>query len=335
MCRTLILAATVLFALSGFRADAQATAEPSSWPADLEAAVSQEREGQGLPPVTSSAALRQAAQAHADDMARSGYFALEGPPGSPTIESLVDKEGYRFTLVTERLVKAPLAETVEELAAGWRAAPAANRSSLFLDGVREVGAGVVENGDARIIAIVLATAGGPSPEAAAASAAFSALAREPAPARQALCDAISAQRTAWGLAALRVDARLEEAATRHAQELLAALVENRPTDEVVSLTDLVAAQRASGAPVETSGEVNRQRRHAPRGSGVGESVGQVVVTDATSAREALDVALRQGFSALRDARYRNVAVGLAVSPPASAGAAGGRSIWVIALATHE
>ena len=334
MCRSLILAATVAFALSGFRADAQGTEEQDSWPADLEAAVSQEREAQGLPPVSPSAALRQAAQAHAEDMTRTGYFALEGPPGSPTIESLVDKEGYRFTVVTERLVKAPLFETVEELAAGWRAAPDANCSSLFLDGVREVGAGVVESGDARIIAIVLATAGGPSPEVAAASAAFSALAREPAAARQALCAAISAQRTAWGLSALRVDAKLEEAANRHAQELLDAVLANRPTSEVGSLTDLVAAQRASGIPVEVSGEVSRQRRHAPRGSGVAESVGQLVVTDAASPEEALKVALRQDVSALRDARYRNIAVGLAVRPPVSAGAAGGRSIWVIALATH-
>ena len=55
----------------------------------------------------------------------------------------------------------------------------------------------------------------------------------------------------------------------------------------------------------------------------------MIVTDASSPEEAFSVALRQDVSALRDARYRVVAVGLAVSPPAS-----GHSVWVIALATH-
>lgn len=335
VCRSLILGATLLCALSGLRAGAQ-----DSLPADLEAAVSRERELQGLAPVRPSAELRKAAQAHAEDMARLGYFALEGPPGSATIESLLDKEGYRFTLVTEKLVRASLDQTVESLVAGWHAAPAANRSSLFLADVREIGVGSVETGESgetRIIAIVLASANGPeavSPQAAA----FSALARDPAAARKSLSEAVTAQRRAWGLSPLRVDSVLGEAAARHAKDLLAALIENRPTTEVVTLSDLVAEQRArSGAPVETSGQVSRQRRHAPRGNGVGESVGQVIVTDASSPEEALEVALRQDFSALRDARYRIIAVGLAVNPPASgmtSDRASGHSVWVIALATH-
>ena len=277
-CRILILTVALLSAFSGFRAHAQ-----DSWPSDLEAAVSRERESQGLAPVRSSAALRKAAQAHAEDMVRGGYFALEGPAGSPTIESLLDKEGYSYTLVTEKLVRASLDQSVESLAAGWHAAPAANRSSLFFGDVREIGAGVVESGEMRVIAIVLASANGPndlSPQAAA----FSALARNPEPARKALGAAVDAQRRAWGLSPLRTDALLGEAAERHAKDLLAALLQNRPTAEVASLSDLVAEQRSrNGAPVETSsGFVSRQRRHAPRGNGVGESVGKVVVTDASS-----------------------------------------------------
>jgi uncharacterized protein YkwD len=312
---------------------AQTTAQ-DTWPADLEAAVSRERESQGLAPVRSSAALRKAAQAHAEDMVRSGYFALEGPAGSPTIESLLDKEGYSYTLVTEKLVRASLDQSVDSLVAGWHAAPSANHSSLFFGDVREIGAGVVESGEMRIVAIVLAKANGPddlSPQAAA----FTELAHDPAAARQALSTAVGAQRAAWGLSPLRVDALLGEAAARHAHDLLTAVIENRPTAEVASLSDLVAEQRArTGAPVETSsGFVSRQRRHAPRGNGVGESVGKVVVTDASSSEEALAVALRQTSSALHDARYRIIAVGLAVSPPKSA-AESGHAVWVIAVATH-
>jgi hypothetical protein len=45
------------------------------------------------------------------------------------------------------------------------------------------------------------------------------------------------------------------------------------------------------------------------------------------------MAVRQDTTALRDQRYRLVAVGLAVQPPDSAPPTG-RSVWVIAVATH-
>jgi len=329
-----ILAAALLLLLAGSRGNAQSPAA-QEWSADLEEAVSQERAAQGLKPVESSVALRKAAQAQAEDMARGGYFALEGPAGSPTLESLLDKEGYRYTLVTEKLVRAPREHTVEDLIAGWHAAPAANRSSLFLADARDIGVGMAESGDLRIVAIVLAAASAPEPPASPQAAAFSALARQPAAARQALYQGIAAQRRAWGLSPLRVDPLLGEAAERHAEDLLAALIAGRPADEVVPLADLVAEQRArSGMPVEASGEVSRQRRHASRGSNsVGDSVGNVIVTDATTAEEALAMALRRPASALREARHRVVAVGLAVRPPAGAAAAG-HAVWVIALATH-
>jgi len=83
----------------------------------------------------------------------------------------------------------------------------------------------------------------------------------------------------------------------------------------------------------SSGEVTRDRRKAPRGNGVGDSVGQLIVTDAATPEEALQVALGQTAPALHDARYRIVAVGLAVKPPAS-NAETGHAVWVIALATH-
>jgi|GEM_PF-6792506 len=332
MRKLLVLA--VLIALSDLRADAQVLFSEDSWIAKLEAAVSHEREAQGLPPVTPSALLRSAAQAHADDMERAGYFAAEGPPGSPTIESLLDKAGYPYALVTEKLVRTPIEETVEHLVAGWHGKTDANRASLLHADVREIGVGVAESGAMRIVTIVLASAGTPEPVSPQAKA-FSALARDPAAARKALSDALTAQRLAWGLSPLRVSASLGEAAASHAEDLLKALIEHRSPDDVVSLADLVDEQRArSGAPVDmSSGEVTRNRRKAPRGNGIGESVGQLTVTDAATPEEALQVALRQTASALHDARYRVVAVGLAVKPPASA-AATGHAVWVIALATH-
>jgi uncharacterized protein YkwD len=330
----LLLAAALLLPLSGVRADAQST--PPSLASDLEAVVNREREYQGLKPVQPSAALQKAAQAHAEDMVQNNYFALEGPPGSPTIESLVDKEGYRYTLVTEKLVRQALDEGVEDLVEGWRKNPTANRASLWSPGARDIGVGVVESGDHRIITIVLAAAEGPQPSASQA-AAFSALAKDPEAARKALYELIDTQRHTWGLLPLRVDKALREAADQHAKDVLAAILANRPTSEVVALADLVEEQRArssnAGSAVQTSGEVSRHRRPAPRGSGVGESVGNVVVTDASNPQEALDMAIQQETTALRDQRYRLVAIGLAVRPPDSATPTG-RSVWVIAVATH-
>jgi uncharacterized protein YkwD len=329
--RLLLLAAALLLPLSGVRAEAQSTSP--SLVSDLEAVVNREREYQGLKPVQPSAALRKAAQAHAEDMVQNNYFALEGPPGSPTLESLVDKEGYRYTMLTEKLLRQPLDEDLEDMVEGWRKNPTANRASLWHPDARDIGVGVVESGDHRIITIVLAAAEGPQPSASQAVA-FSALAKDPEAARKALYGAIAAQRSTWGLMPLRVDKALREAADQHAKDLLAAVLGNRPTGEVVALADLVEEQRSrAGAPLQVSGEVTRQRRHAPRGSGVGESVGNVVVTDASTPQEALDMAVQQDSSALRDARYRIVAVGLAVRPPDSAMPTG-HSVWVIAVATH-
>jgi uncharacterized protein YkwD len=332
--RLLILATALFFPLSSFRAEAQSTSQ--SLAADLEAVVNREREYQGLKPVQPSAALRKAAQAHAEDMVQRDYFALEGPPGSPTIESLVDKEGYRYTLVTEKLMRQALDEGVEDLVEGWRKNPTANRGSLWYAGARDIGVGVVESGDHRIITIVLAASEGTQTNASQA-AAFSTLAKDPEAARKALDELIAAQRRTWGLTPLRVDKALREAADQHAKNVLAAILANRPTSEVVALADLVEEQRSrsssAGAAVQTSGEVSRHRRPAPRGSGVGESVGNVIVTDASTPQEALDMAVRQDSTALRDARYRTVAVGLAVRPPDSANPTG-RSVWVIAVATH-
>jgi uncharacterized protein YkwD len=332
--RLLLLAAALLLPLSGVQADAQST--PPSLASDLEAVVNREREYQALKPVQPSAALQKAAQAHAEDMVQKNYFALEGPPGSPTIESLVDKEGYRYTLVTEKLVRQALDEGVEDLVEGWRKNPTANRASLWSPGARDIGIGVVESGDHRIITIVLAASEGTQTNAAQA-AAFSHLAKDPDAARKELSELIAAQRRTWGLTPLRVDKDLREAADQHAKDVLAAILANRPISEVVALADLVEEQRArssnAGAAVQTSGEVSRHRRPAPRGSGVGESVGNVIVTDASTPQEALDMAVRQDSTALRDQRYRIAAVGLAVHPPDSANPTG-RSVWVIAVATH-
>lgn len=312
-----------------------ATPASPAWPEDLLAAVNRERQSLGLAAVRPSGLLARAAQAHVDDMAKHGYFAFTGPSGAPTIESLVLAAGYQFGLLTEKLVRTPKSQNAAALAAGWRAALTANRSSLFHADVREIGVGVVETGEQWTIALVLATPLGPLGADGDEIAAFAALAREPARERTAFYLAIDARRRAWQLAPLRTDSVLEDAASRHAQALLAALVAGRPIGEVGSLADVVAQRDArwGSAGEITPGAVSRQRRSSHRGSNVGNSIGQVIVNDAPTAAMALEAALQQTPSDLREARFRVAGVGLAVTAVEPSGS-GLHCVWVLALATR-
>jgi uncharacterized protein YkwD len=310
-------------------------AVPASWPQDLLTAVNGERASLGLAPVRWSDRLASAAQAHVDDMVQRGYFNFTGPDGAPTIESLVSAADYQYRLVTEKLVRTSLQQTPAALATSWRAAPAANGASLFHPDVRELGAGVVDGESTRTIAIVLAVAAGLPEVDADEAAAFATLLRDPIRARKALYAAINQQRRSWALPSLRADSYLEEAASRHAAALLATLAAGRPTIEAGTLTDLVAQRDArwGSAGEITPGAVSRQRRSSNRGSNVGNSIGQVVVVDAATAEQALEVALAQTATDLREARFRVAGVGVA-SQPAATGGSGPRCVWVVALATR-
>jgi uncharacterized protein YkwD len=72
---------------------AATTVAPSTSAQAVRCLVNAERAKRGLPPVRSVARLRLAAQRHAADMVRRGYFAHEGPDGS-TLTSRARRAGY-------------------------------------------------------------------------------------------------------------------------------------------------------------------------------------------------------------------------------------------------
>ncbi len=72
---------------------AATTVAPSTSAQAVRCLVNAERAAHGLPPVRSAGRLRVAAQRHAADMVRRGYFAHEGPGGS-TLTSRVRRAGY-------------------------------------------------------------------------------------------------------------------------------------------------------------------------------------------------------------------------------------------------
>lgn len=72
------------------------------------------------PPLQSSALLRRAAEAHAQDMVSHNYFAHEGFDGS-TPAQRASATGYRYQLVGENIASG--AQSAAEAAEGWLASP--------------------------------------------------------------------------------------------------------------------------------------------------------------------------------------------------------------------
>lgn len=71
-------------------------------------------------PITASASLDRAAQAHAADMAKNNWFEHEGTDGS-TPAKRVERYGYRWTTVGENIAAG--AATADEVVKGWLDSP--------------------------------------------------------------------------------------------------------------------------------------------------------------------------------------------------------------------
>ncbi len=101
--------------------------------------VNAERRRAGLPPLALDAKLTRAAQGHACDMAKRGFFSHTNPNGS-TPKVRVKKAGYRTCL------------TAENISFGWRSVDQVmndlmhspkHRANILRRGVNEIGIGYV------------------------------------------------------------------------------------------------------------------------------------------------------------------------------------------------
>ncbi|MEM1075108.1 MAG: CAP domain-containing protein [Pseudomonadota bacterium] len=99
------------------------------------AALNAMRSAQGLVALSYSTALEDAAQSHADDMARQGYFAHRAPDGSDAADR-VRRAGYDWCLVAENIAKGQ--SDLKEVMADWFASPA-HRSNMLLVGAEGFG----------------------------------------------------------------------------------------------------------------------------------------------------------------------------------------------------
>jgi uncharacterized protein YkwD len=91
-----------------------------------------------VPPVFRSALLDRAAQRHAEEMARRGYFDHRAPDGSEPRDR-VRRAGYRPRLTGENIAFAP--ESAEEVVRGWLDSPG-HCENIMDARFREIGIGL-------------------------------------------------------------------------------------------------------------------------------------------------------------------------------------------------
>ena len=111
------------------------------------ALVNEERTGRGLGALRFSTELNGAAQAHADDMLRRGYYAHTSPEGDTVQDRYLDAGGSRWRLVAENIARctgceAPATpEEVERLHRGWMNSPG-HRENILRRGLDRFGFGL-------------------------------------------------------------------------------------------------------------------------------------------------------------------------------------------------
>ncbi|WP_420324564.1 CAP domain-containing protein [Mameliella sp.] len=99
------------------------------------AALNAFRAENGLPPLTRSARLEEAARRHAQDMDRKGFFDHVGPDGSNPM-SRVQRAGYRPCVIAENIARGQ--RTLGEVMSDWAGSPG-HRRTMLSQGATEYG----------------------------------------------------------------------------------------------------------------------------------------------------------------------------------------------------
>lgn len=90
-------------------------------------ALNDYRQSQGRSPLTYSTELESAAQAHAADMARAGFFDHTGSDGSD-VATRVSRQGYGWCVVAENIAKGQ--QSLSEVMRAWAGSEGHNRNML-------------------------------------------------------------------------------------------------------------------------------------------------------------------------------------------------------------
>lgn len=152
-------------------------AEPDRLPALRQQAlelVNRSRREAGLDALRLADPLDRAAQAHAADMLRRGYFAHEAPGGATVRDRVLEAGGSRSALVAENIARctgcAADAERLRAFHEGWMASPG-HRANILRRGLETLGFGLAVDPDRQEVTAVQNFAGPGTPPGRGADAA--------------------------------------------------------------------------------------------------------------------------------------------------------------------
>lgn len=119
--------------------------------------VNQVREDNGFAPLEISPILNDAAQRHAEDMARNDFYAHVAPDGSAPRDRFLDEGGSQWQVVRENIARCtncpipPTLERVQSFQRGWLDSPE-HRANILAEGLDSFGFGIV-GAENRIFAV--------------------------------------------------------------------------------------------------------------------------------------------------------------------------------------
>jgi uncharacterized protein YkwD len=181
-------------------------------PAEFLRRINAERQRAGAPPLRLDPALTRAAQAHAEAVASRGSARLQ-TGSTEEMRLRLKRAGYEPHAWVESLASTP-GDPESVIGNLRRNDPSTWRKMLDAE-YRDLGVGVDRMGRATVYALLAAV-----PEADYFSRGTSGV-RDLARVRAAILDRVNAERRRAGVAALRANERLDLAAQRHAEDMLA------------------------------------------------------------------------------------------------------------------
>ncbi len=132
--------------------------------------VNKDRAAHDLPALELQPALNEAAQAHAEDMLRDGYFAHVAPDGTSPRDRYLDAGGRRNRIVRENIAQCtgcpvpPGVDRVEAFETGWMNSPE-HRHNLLSEGLEGFGYGIAGE-DGTVTGVQLFVGPGAGPDSA-------------------------------------------------------------------------------------------------------------------------------------------------------------------------
>ncbi|MGQ4645991.1 CAP domain-containing protein [Lyngbya aestuarii] len=113
----------------------------AAYEAELWQLTNKERAKVGVPPLQLNSHLGQAAQSHAEDMAKNGFFSHTGSNGSST-QGRVEAAGYAWQKIAENIAAGQT--TPQETVEAWMDSPV-HKSHILDPELKEIGFGYARN----------------------------------------------------------------------------------------------------------------------------------------------------------------------------------------------